>query len=150
MKYVIMIMVLHLSTTSQARPLELEEFSFQQAKLGEKSRDPLAPEYTGYWKYRTQADFRIGILGAGYWDNKVHAEAAEGAIRTVGWHWVAGLRITSQMDLFWEHHSRHTLDTKSPTSDEYRYPDRNNFPVEDSYGLRFNIYTGTKGKALWD
>lgn len=120
------------------------------ARLGEGSRDPLAPQYTGSWESRAALGFRFNILGSLYWDNYVHMEATS-VPKTVGWHWMLGLRVHPSVDLFHEHHSRHLMDEMSTTNQSYDGRiGRNNFPVEDSYGIRFNIYTGTKGKSIWD
>lgn len=130
--------------------ISLEEVSLTGARLGAATRDPLAPQYTGAWNYRAALAFRFNILGALYWDNRVHTEAASSAVRTVGWWWMLGLRLHPQVDLFWEHHSRHIVDQASNSYDQYPEQKSRNFPVEDSYGIRFNLYTGDKGRALWD
>lgn len=144
-------MLLLLAGTAQARELlGLEEMYMTGAYLNPASRDPLAPQYTGDWDTREALAFRFNVLGALYWDNQLHMETALGAPRTVGWHWMLGMRLTPQLDMFYEHHSRHTLDQTSGSNDLYRGdPTRDNFPVEDSYGIRLNIYTGTKGTSIW-
>lgn len=145
-----LLIFLCISSTAVARPLlDLEEVYMTGAKMGAPSRDPMAPQYTGEWENRAALGFRFNLLGAMYWDNYVHMEATT-VPKTVGWHWVLGVRLHPAVDIFHEHHSRHLLDEKSPTNYIYENPNRTNFPVEDSYGLRFNIYTGTKGKAIWD
>jgi hypothetical protein len=142
--------LLVLAGTANGYGLQLEEFSVQGAKMNAASRDPIAPEYTGYWDYRAQANFRFNLFEALYWDNNVHTEAAYGAVRTVGWHWVLGLRVTAQIDVFHEHHSRHAMDRRPDSYDNYgSAPRKNAFPVEDSYGIKFNIYNADKnGRSI--
>lgn len=129
--------------------IQLEELSFTGAKLGAASRDPIAPHYTDKWEYRGNLNMRLNFLGPVYWDNRVHTETAQSGVRTVGWWWMVGLRLHPQLDVFWEHHSRHILDQPNPT--EYSYENRSsrNFPVEDSYGVKLNIYEGPKGRSLF-
>lgn len=145
------VLLIAVASQADARQLiQLEELYMSGASMNPASRDPLAPQYTGYWESRAALKMKFNVLGALYWDNDVHTEAADGAPKTVGWHWVLGVRVNPQIDLFEEHHSRHLMDEASPT--ERMYPDyrtHHTFPVEDSYGVRFNIYLGTKGESLW-
>lgn len=127
--------------------LDLEELSMTHARLGDASRDPLAPQYSGDWLYKTSLMFRFNVLGPLYWDNRVHTEATNGGVRTVGWWWMLGLRIHPNLDIFHEHHSRHIMDESSPNAILYGNKSRN-FPVEDSYGIKLNIYKGRNGWSI--
>lgn len=130
--------------------LELEEVYMTGAKLNGASRDPLAPQYTYRWEDRATLGFRFNVLGALYWDNILHTETAVGAPKTVGWHWILGMRVVPELDLIYEHHSRHLMDYPSPSDILYEDRTKDNFPVEDSYGIKLNIFTGTKGRSIWD
>lgn len=129
--------------------VNLEEMYMTGARLNPTSRDPLAPQYTGEWESREALHFRFNILGALYWDNEVHMETTT-VPKTVGWHWMAGIRVVPALDLFYEHHSRHEMDGTSPSATLYdKGENQATFPVEDSYGIRINIFEGTKGGSLW-
>jgi len=60
---------------------------------------------------------------------------------TVGWHWEFGGELTDGIELYYEHHSRHVMDSEQPyfydvdSNTLYRH----RFPVEDSIGIRFTI-----------
>lgn len=151
MKYLLVLLLLISSSSALAeyRLLQLEEMSMTAAKLGAATRDPLAPHETGAWTSRVALNWRFNILGPVYWDNQAHMENTHSAVRTVGWHWMFGIRLMPALDIFYEHHSRHILDQESPTGDEYDRKASRNFPVEDSYGLKFNIYTGPKGRSIF-
>jgi hypothetical protein len=122
--------------------LDLDYFDFRAAKFGD-NRDPLTPdisprEYSG----RLATEFQMRLLEVIYWKNYVHTEGTEAKVQTVGWQWELGLRITDQISAFYEHHSRHRLDTSNPDLDQNLKPRK--FPVEDSYGIRLRIYETDK------
>ncbi len=112
--------------------LEYYDFTYQKFKA---NRDPYTPDVDNYAD-RASTNFRIGLLNnLMYWDNQVHTETVDtGSVKTVGWHWVLGLRVTSQIDLFSEHHSRHVMEEYRPTKNGH-----NTFPVEDSYGIKIKL-----------
>lgn len=129
--------------------LSVEDFSTSFAKF-EHQRDPYLPQYDGQWTYRARADFNVAVMHTLYWHNSVHTEAAEsGPVKTVGWHWILGLRLNKYMDLFHEHHSRHVMEEDPPQ----RYDGKTSgvFPVEDSYGIKFKfIEDGSRKRSLGD
>lgn len=149
-RHLVTLLLLTLATPASAWHLvELEELTFTGAKLGSPSRDPMAPQYTDKWEYRGTLSWRFNILGPLYWDNKAHLETAVSSPRTVGWWWMAGLRITPQLDLFWEHHSRHILDQPNPSEYQYESRTSRNFPVEDSYGVALRIWEAPRGRSIF-
>lgn len=151
MRYLLVLILLIISTSGFSYSLlNLEELTMTHARLGEASRIPQAPQYTGYWLYRTSLNMRFNFLGPLYWDNKVHMEATQASPKTVGWWWMLGLRVHPQIDIFYEHHSQHIMDTESPSAQLYKEQRSRNFPVEDSYGIKFNIYEGAKGWSIFD
>lgn len=126
----------------------MEEAYMTGARMGAASRDAQAPEYTGKWKHKVSLGLKFNTLESLYMDNRFHMETAAGQIRTVGWHWILGLRIHPSIDLFHEHHSRHVLDQESQSAKLYDKQTSRNFPVEDSYGIRLNIYMGKPGRSI--
>jgi hypothetical protein len=128
------------------RILDLEKFDIKYAEFKPYSRDPYAPQYTGYWKDRAAIEWRINLLKAIYWDNNMHLETIDAkTVKTVGWHWELGLRIHKRLQIFHEHHSRHILD-ETPAE---IYPTRNQFPVEDSFGIRIKLIEEKVGRGLF-
>lgn len=116
--------------------LDLEKFNMEFSRLDPNARDPYAYQYTGRWKDRAAADFRLSIFGPLYWDNYVHTETIDtGAVKTVGWKWEAGLRISKYLSVFSGHHSRHIMDESTDTNGDRG----NTFPVENSFGIRLRI-----------
>ena len=97
-------------------------------------------------KYRASTNFRLGLARTLYWDNNLHTEAVRsGTVKTVGWHWIMGVRLTKMIDLFQEHHSRHVVEEYRATKNG-----RNTFPVEDSYGIRITIIDLKRVNSLSD
>jgi hypothetical protein len=147
MKFLLTILFL-ISSPCYARGeylLNLEKAEFNYAHLDPKTRDPYVPEYTGKWKEKSSVKFRIGLLGGRmYWDNNVHGETVDsGVFQTVGWQWELGIRITNQVSIFHEHHSRHRLEDRP----EHRFKGGSQFPVEDSYGIKLILIQETIGKG---
>lgn len=109
------------------------------------NRDPYVPDRDD-WRDRASTNFRIAILHTLYWDNYVHTESVKtGTVKTVGWHWVAGLRLNKYMDIFQEHHSRHVMEEDRPTKNGKQV-----FPVEDSYGIKFKFVDDPYKKSVGD
>ena len=152
MKYilVLLLLILVLPTESYGRGtyfLSLEKAEMDYVRIDSRTRDPYVPEYTGKWKDATSVKFRLGLLGGKlYWDNKVHGETtSSGVFQTVGWQWEMGIRITKQVSLFRDHHSRHRLEDKP----EKRFKGGSQFPVEDRYGIRLILIRETLGGSIW-
>lgn len=131
-------------TAKEYRLLEVEHFDmgYQEFK---NQRDPYVPDTTNM-KYRASTNFRLGLARTLYWDNNLHTEAVRsGTVKTVGWHWIMGVRLTKMIDLFQEHHSRHVVEEYRATKNG-----RNTFPVEDSYGIRIIIIDLKRVNSLSD
>lgn len=116
----------------------MDYFDLKTAKFG-CNRDPLTPDiqcedYVG----RVAADFQLRLVEVVYWRSNIHTEGTAGKVQTVGWQWELGLRISKGISLYHEHHSRHRMDATVPDYNGDGRPDK--FPVEDSYGIRFNFY----------
>lgn len=107
------------------------------------NRDPQLPDLECQdWKGRVSAQFDLGILKYGFWRNDVHAEGTDAKFMSVGWHWELGAKLGKQIELIYEHHSRHTMDTEQPYSwiPGQTYVEQNRYPVEDSFGVRIIFY----------
>lgn len=124
-------------------PLKLDRFSLAVGKLG--LRDPMLPEIMpDQWQYYFATEFDLSVYKYIYWENRVHGETAYSKFMSVAWEYELGLRPNGWFDLFWRHHSRHTLDIEQPTYyDRITKQNRKlRFPVEDVYGIRFNFIGG--------
>ncbi len=118
--------------------VDLDHFDMTAAKFGD-NRDPLTPDIAPH-KYlgRVAVDYQVRLLEYFYWQNIVHTEGTEAQFQTVGWQWELGLKLTPQIQPFYQHHSRHRMDSIGPDGNMDGKPD--GFPVEDSYGVRIHFY----------
>jgi len=87
---------------------------------------------------RVQLNWDVGLLGDLIkWRNEVHSEGTRSKFMTVGWKYTLAIPIPGGLELFMQHHSRHTMDQDQPGGVPY--------PVEDSAGIRFIWFErGTK------
>lgn len=132
--------------TQPANPaLALDRFSLKLMRFT-CNRELQTPEIECMDYYgRVAAEFDLSILKYGFWRNDVHGEGTRNKFMTIGWRWEMGIAL-GMVELLWEHHSRHTLDQGQPY-----YWDTNfdglkeiKYPVEDSYGIRINLYQRDK------
>jgi hypothetical protein len=114
------------------------------------NRDPMTPDI-GQDEYQARAALEMDLSVAKYlfWENRIHTESVASTVKTVGWHWIAGIRFLPWLDVIHEHHSRHVMDQP-----QERYnPEtgkREKYPVEDSYGIRIHIIMKPKqSKSLY-
>lgn len=77
-----------------------------------------------------------------YLNNKVWSLADQHQFRYIGWNWIGGVRLLPQIDLEYEHFSKHILDK------EYPYKAQGRFPVEDSINIRFYLYRSDDKPSL--
>jgi hypothetical protein len=149
MKYIYLLLLL--SSPVYARGeyylVNLEKMDFQYAHFKPETRDPYLPKYTHQWKEKTAVKFRMGLLGGrAYWDNNVHGETVDtGVFKSVGWQWELGIRITDQLSVFHEHHSRHVMEALP----EKRFNAGSQFPVEDSFGIKLRLIKETTGRGIF-
>lgn len=138
MNYLMALILLFTAGELSAFPIiGVEKLSLSLSQFKD-NRDPYTP-YIGQKEYdhRAALVFNLNILRYGFWENKTHVETVNNTARTVGWHWMLGVHIHSGIDLFHEHHSRHIMEEKPQVRTINRT--QNQFPVEDSFGIRFNI-----------
>lgn len=87
------------------------------------------PQFTS----RTAVLLDLKLAEYFYWKNDIHDMSASDRVRAVGWQWEGGMHITKYIDVFWFHHSQHSLDR-----------DEGLYPLENRYGIRCNIIGGDK------
>lgn len=108
------------------------------------NRDPMTPDIPqDAYHGRMAMQLDLSVTRFLFWENNVHVESVGDTPKTVGWHWIAGIRATSWLDLIAEHHSRHVMDQAQERYNP-KTGRREKFPVEDSYGVRINIIGGKK------
>lgn len=69
-----------------------------------------------------------------YWKNRVHMDDTNDQVRHVGWEWEYGVDLAERVDLFWYHHSQHTLEAAPP----------DHYPLVNNYGVRVYFIGGRK------
>lgn len=118
--------------------LKLKHFSLDVMKFT-GNKELMIPEIPGsQWSYRIATNFDMQILRYGFWRNRVHGEAAYAKFYSVGWEYDMGIKLGRQVEIYWHHHSRHTMDIDLPFYYD-RMQNRFNqidYPVEDSVGIR--------------
>ena len=124
----------------KAEPLQIDRFSVTFAKLGQ--RDHMLPEVEPtHWQMQLATEFDLSIFKHVYWKNKIHGETAYSKFMGIGWEYDLGIHVGKYVDVFWQHHSRHSLDVSQPYY--YSRPDfrikKLRYPVRDAYGIRFNF-----------
>jgi hypothetical protein len=124
----------------------VEKLEIKHAKMSPGNRDPYVPWYTGSWYTKSELEWRVSMLGPIYWDNNMHMEMINSTtVKTVGWQYELGVRILDSVSVYWGHHSRHVLDEPAPEL----YISGNQFPVEDSIGIRIKIMEEKVGRGLF-
>ncbi len=84
------------------------------------------------------------VLSVFYFNNRIHGMTDElpgvgpGQFRTVGWQFQYGLRLSPALDIYYEHHSQHLLDT----------PGISHYPVNNSIGVKLILFTTGRREAL--
>ncbi len=108
------------------------------------NRELLTPEIPcDQYRGRVRLGFDVALLNdLVYWRNSVHSEGTRDKFETVGWQYEFAIPLPGNLELFMAHHSRHNMDQETPQPSEGDYKQR--FPVEDSYGIRFNLYRRPK------
>jgi hypothetical protein len=131
--------------TSDSEASEWKLMSPRELKVGytdffQGGRDPLItsnglPNRTLGKEVRLTMD--LDVLRYFYWHNNVHTMTDEiketggkGQFRTVGWELDFGVRASKYINIYFHHHSQHTLDT------QYQ---NDGFPVQDGVGFQLNL-----------
>lgn len=124
-----------LSTTALAaewRLLDVDQASVSFMKF-KANRDPQIYSEE-HFRHRVQFDLGLQFLKYGFWKNNIHLETNRSQVKTAGWEYDMGVHLGPYIDVFHHHHSRHVLDSDNDIPGK--------FPVEDSYGVRFNFIGG--------
>lgn len=144
MKHLFLILFLATPAYSwEFHPAVLNEMSLDLSKFS-CNREPMTPDIPcGDYKGRVAVHFNIGLLNDLLeWKNYVHTEGTDSKFMTVGWQYELALPLPRGVELYIAHHSRHTMDQTQPTIEGR--PKAEKFPVEDSIGIRFTLYTRGK------
>lgn len=125
---------------SEWKLIDVEKLDLRYSQMDPSTRDPYAPQYTGRWKDRSSLQWRLSVLNSLYWDNDCHVESIDnGTVKTVGWHWEAGIRLSKYFVIFQEHHSRHIMDESPSEIQSEAFQGTSKFPIENSFGIRFRL-----------
>lgn len=129
---------------SNLKILDVDQFYIEYEQFKGR-RDPYLPEFNDRWRDRTNVKFNVNILGALYFDSRIHMESLDnGTYKSGGWEWFVGARLFSWADIFFHHHSQHVFEKNVPSVEG-----KNTFPVEDAYGIRIKLIDGPKRRSLF-
>lgn len=116
---------------------ELDRLAIEYNRFHPSARFPEMPGFKA--KEGLAVLFDIRLAGPLYWRNKVHAKTDPGQYRAIGWQFELGLDpffwsgdLSRHLEFFYAHHSQHLLEARR---------DDMPFPVNDSLGLRWVIYS---------
>lgn len=142
----LLVILLFVSSSAKAfefHPGTLDHLSLDVAKFG-CNREPMTPDIPcDQYRGRVRLNWNVGLLNDILkWRNELHTEGTDEKLTTVGWHYMLALPLPGGLELFTEHHSRHTMDSVQPTIQGETKPTR--YPVEDSYGLRVVFFEKVK------
>ena len=105
----------------------VDELSLSYAEILHK-RDPYFPDKEhNDWGNHTALEWNLNLFEYLFWRNNTYFDTDDSQVRHVGWEWNAGIDF-KHFELFHYHHSRHALEQE-----------RENFPLEDRYGIKFKI-----------
>ena len=124
MKYLLTVLLLLGSSSAMAKVhylnLEMKRMPFQRSYFfpGIES-----------WDHEASLNFKASLWDEIFWlESDITGHARGGRFRRTWWDYTAGIRITDEIDLVWDHYSDHHIDWEK---DEYQ--------VRDSYGIRINF-----------
>jgi hypothetical protein len=107
--------------------LKLRSLNIKYNNYFDGSRHPIV---TSQPKEALSINLDTDFLEYFFFNNKVHAVTDNGQYRLVGWNSLIGFRPFESLDVFYEHHSQHLLDTQGERK----------FPSEDSWGITIHIF----------
>lgn len=119
--------------------LKLQEFTFNYKRFADNNHAPYFADNARQKDavaFNAQADIGPYL----FWNQEVHGESDPGQFHSIGYHFWLGARVTQNIDLQYEHHSQHLLDSSRT----------DHFPVEDSVGVTLYLFKADKNRnALW-
>ncbi len=121
--------IILLAANSEAAVLELEELNISYSKFAHPNRSAYFPQEQ---KDAIATESRTSILKYGFFSTNVHGTSDDSQYRLIGLKFDLGVRLGRIMDVYYEHHSQHLLDT----SDYYG----RGFFVEDSLNIKLYLY----------
>jgi hypothetical protein len=126
---IIALLQLILTSASASYGVELKELSVDYGRYldGSYSLFVAAP------KERLNLNLDLGFLKYGYVKNVIHSMTDSGQFRLVGWQYQVGAHLGDHVDVYFEHFSRHLLDTQQLR-----------FPQENLVGVKLHIYRRDK------
>ncbi len=121
--------------------LSLREFSFDSYRLGNRRDSYLgyadpndATDETERWLGGFATNFDIDLIKYGDWglyhNNRVFGNGTTAQFREVAWQYEIGAQLGWQLQVYWNHESRHVLDSARD----------DNFPLTNMYGARYTFY----------
>jgi hypothetical protein len=116
--------------------LDLREFSFEGYHLADHRDENLTFDGSDKepWRGGLATNFDLDLLKYRdyglVWLNRVHGAGSYKQMREVGWQYRVGLELGPKLMLFWDHHSRHLLDT----GNDY------GFPLDNSFGAKITFF----------
>lgn len=136
-------------STAFADDVELKEVSISYKDFLGGGRDPLITQNgldNRALDKEINLNINVDIYDHFYWNNTVHsmtdrvATGGAGQFRVIGWNYKLGARLFSSFHIQYEHFSQHLLDTTYV---------HGGFPVQDSLGFVFYIYSKPEKKGLF-
>jgi len=116
---------------------ELDEVAFKHQHYL-YHRSPLMPDSNG--KDYIALNVKTTMLSYVYWNTLVHGTSDSAQYRQIGLNMKFGVRVFKSLDIEYDHHSQHLLDTTHPSS---------RFPVQDSIGFNLYFYRNNKFNSFF-
>ncbi len=114
---------------------EVTQLSLDVRKFGGAIRDPY---YPGKDDFENYVGLNWDLMGFQTltWENTVYFYGDDAQVRKVGWHFDVGLKLNEYFTVIHNHQSDHDVDHDR---NDPQFGNRPKFPLQNSYGLRFNF-----------
>lgn len=109
------------------RLLDVDELSMDYYSIKD-NKHPYFDEFQDEWTEGAALNFDLSVLKYFKWKNRVYENSANQQVRQVGWKWDLALDLGKYVNLFYEHHSTHVVDSGRKA---------HTYPLENYYGVRF-------------
>lgn len=124
MKYILTLLLFLGSSSAVAKVhylnLEMKRMPFQ--------RSFFFPDIES-WDHEVSLNFKASLWDEIFWlESDITGQARGSRFRRTWWDYTAGIRLTDEIDLVWDHYSDHKLDW-----------DADKYQIRDSYGIRINF-----------
>jgi hypothetical protein len=111
--------------------IELHDVAIEYRRFVDDGRDTLI--YPHVHKEALNLSVDMDVLRYFYWDNTIHSLTDQSQYRGIGLELSFGIRLNDSWAVQYHHYSQHVLDEPIHTLPR--------FPVEDSVGIVFKLYT---------